>query len=158
MEYIYGLRHEIYAVTFSEVFVGSTFLECSELIYTRLGAVLFSIGIYKMTKGCFSDAQLGSTTSPFQIFLNPQDYRIKGNEIGFVICDNADITVKMAHFDERPKHWYDPYRKGSFLAKSAYNILGGNKRSTNVTNVDVSKFNSNIDNSEDNFTQKQKNP
>ncbi|CAG8625908.1 3162_t:CDS:10 [Funneliformis caledonium] len=137
-EYIHGLKHEIYAVTFSDAFVGYTFLECSELIYSRLGAVLFSIGVYKLTKGCFTDAQLGSNTSPFQIFLNPQDYMIKGNEIGFVISDCAEITAKMAKFNERARHWYDPYKSVSFLAKSAHNILGID--SNRSANVDASKF------------------
>ncbi|CAI2178179.1 15278_t:CDS:10 [Funneliformis geosporum] len=137
-EYIHGLRHEIYAVTFSDAFVGYTFLECSELIYTRLGAVLFSIGVYKLTKGCFTNAQLGSNTSPFQIFLNPQDYKIKGNEIGFVISDNAEITAKMAKFNERSRHWYDPYGSVSFLPKSAHNILDRDRNLS--SNVDDSKF------------------
>ncbi|CAG8500150.1 13571_t:CDS:10 [Funneliformis mosseae] len=149
-EYIHGLKHEIYAVTFSDAFVGYTFLECSELIYSRLGAVLFSIGVYKLTKGCFTDAQLGSNTSPFQIFLNPQDYMIKGNEIGFVISDCAEITAKMAKFNERARHWYDPYKSVSFLAKSAHNILGID--SNRSANVDASKFkldaNKNIENDE----------
>jgi hypothetical protein len=105
-------------------------LECSDLIYTRLGAVLFSIGIYRFTKGCFPNSQLGSDTSPFQLFLNPRNYKIKGNEIGFVICDNAEITAQLATFNEHSKSWFDPYKGVSYIAKSAHNIFGkGNKNS-----------------------------
>ncbi|PKY42574.1 hypothetical protein RhiirA4_442055 [Rhizophagus irregularis] len=126
IEYVRGIKHEIYAVTFSEAFIGKTFLECSELIYSRLGAVLFSIGIYRFTKGCFPNSQLGSDTSPFQIFLNPRNYKIKGNEIGFVICDNAEVTAKMATFNENSRRWYDV----TYIAKSAHNLFNrGNRNS-----------------------------
>src|SRR4051794_2819744 len=131
MEYIHGIKHEIYAVTFSEAFIGLTFLQCSEIIYKNFGAALFSIGIYRMTKGCFIDSQLGSNTSPFQIFLNPQDYKIQGNEIGFVICDNAEITAKMASYKQPPKNWFSV----ASLAKSAQNMFfKGKDRSRSINN------------------------
>jgi hypothetical protein len=73
-----------------------------------------------MTEGCFVDSQLGSNTSPFRIFLNPQDYKIQGNEIGYVICDNAEITVKMSKYKNPSKHWLGSV---AFLAKSAQNLF-----------------------------------
>ncbi|CAG8768709.1 12282_t:CDS:10, partial [Dentiscutata erythropus] len=103
IEYINGAQHEIYAATLSDYFTGKTFLECSEIIYTQLEATLFAIGSVKSQLGI-----LLNHSYPFQIFLNPCDYVIKGNEIVFVICDNAEITVRLAHFntyDHKAKNW-----------------------------------------------------
>ncbi|CAJ0842009.1 9829_t:CDS:10 [Entrophospora sp. SA101] len=123
LEYINGINQEIYAVTFSKDFIGKTFLECSELVYNRLGAVLFSIGIYRITQSSKEPfKQLPPNASPFQIFLNPQDYVIEGNEIGFVICDNAEITIKMARFVEHVQTPYK-YTSLSFITQSAHDLF-----------------------------------
>ncbi|CAG8543426.1 11055_t:CDS:2, partial [Racocetra fulgida] len=47
IEYINGAQYEIYAASLSDYFVGKTFLECSEIIYTQLDATLFAIGAAK---------------------------------------------------------------------------------------------------------------
>jgi hypothetical protein len=133
MEYVRGIKHEVYAVTFPSTFTGKTFLECSELIYTRLGAVLFSIGIYRVVKGSSTNSRYGSETSPFQIFLNPRNYVIKGTEIGFVISDNAEIIKKVTTFNEHSKRWYDPFANVSHIAKSAHQAFGKGSSSSNST-------------------------
>ncbi|CAG8453233.1 802_t:CDS:10 [Diversispora eburnea] len=108
IDYIHGAQHEIYAVTFSEAFIGKSFLECSNIIYSHLEAVLFSIGIYDEKMAHYSQSQ-------FQTFLNPQDYIIKGDEIGYVICDNSEIITKMANFNSTTKKWFD---SSNFIKKS----------------------------------------
>ncbi|CAG8734219.1 16018_t:CDS:2, partial [Acaulospora colombiana] len=90
IEYISGLQQEIYEVRFPVAFAGKTFLKCSELIYTHFNAVLFSIGVRRT---------LANGTASFQIILNPQDYVLKGDEIGFVISDNAEISDRMDRFN-----------------------------------------------------------
>ncbi|CAG8703753.1 10554_t:CDS:2, partial [Scutellospora calospora] len=111
IEYINGTQHEIYATTLSRHFIGKTFLECSEIIYAKLEATLFAIGTSKSQLGI-----LLSHSSPFQIFLNPQDYVIRGDEIGFVISDSAEITVRLAKFNETyQKPNSQPYNIGPFI-------------------------------------------
>ncbi|RHZ54193.1 hypothetical protein Glove_429g18 [Diversispora epigaea] len=116
-EYIHGAQHEVYAVTFSEAFIGKSFLECSNIIYSHLEAVLFSIGIYNKKAAYYSQTK-------FQTFLNPQDYIIKGDEIGFVICDDSEIITKMADFNSKTKKWFDP---SNFVKKSAKSLFTDNK-------------------------------
>ncbi|CAJ0910429.1 17741_t:CDS:10, partial [Entrophospora sp. SA101] len=129
-------KQEIYAVTFSKDFIGKTFLECSKLVYNRLGAVLFSIGIYRIAQSSKeSFKQLPPSASPFQIFLNPQDYVIDGNEIGFVVCGNAEITVKMAQFVEHVQIPYY-YRGLSYITQSARDLFTKkNGKSSNINDT-----------------------
>ncbi|CAJ0642027.1 13674_t:CDS:10, partial [Entrophospora sp. SA101] len=136
VEYISGINQEIYAVTFSKDFIGKTFLECSKLVYNRLGAVLFSIGIYRIAQSSKeSFKQLPPSASPFQIFLNPQDYVIDGNEIGFVVCGNAEITVKMAQFVEHVQIPYY-YRGLSYITQSARDLFTKkNGKSSNINDT-----------------------
>ncbi|CAG8497702.1 18969_t:CDS:10 [Racocetra persica] len=98
IEYINGAQYEIYAASLSDYFRGKTFLECSEIIYTQLDVTLFAIGAVKSQLGA-----LFNHSYPFQIFLNPQDYVIKGDEIVFVISDNAEIALRLAQFN-KPDH------------------------------------------------------
>src|SRR5947209_18824134 len=146
-EYIHGIKHEIYAVTFSDSFVGLTFLECSKLIYTRFGATLFSIGIYRMTERSIAHSQLGSNTSPFQIFLNPQDYKIKGNEIGFIICDNAEITVKMSEFVRFTRHDENSHSYADLITQPIHNLFAN--KNEDIENEDLKYTKVNIKGDQD---------
>ncbi|CAG8500744.1 6045_t:CDS:10 [Cetraspora pellucida] len=124
-EYINGAQHEIYAATLSKYFVGKTFLECSDIIYTQLDATLFAIGAVKSQLGIF----LGHSY-PFQIFLNPQDYVIKGDEIVFVISDNAEITVRLAQFNKSDhKSWTQDAE--SFVMQSTHELDDDGRYSSN---------------------------
>lgn len=107
-------------------------MECSDLIYTRLRAVLFSIGIYRVVKGCSTNSRYGSETSPFQIFLNPRNYVIKGTEIGFVISDSAKIINEVATCNEHSKRLYDPFASVSHIAKSAHQAFGKGSNSNST--------------------------
>ncbi|CAG8624406.1 14795_t:CDS:10, partial [Acaulospora morrowiae] len=132
-EYIRGMQQEIYAVELSE-FQGKTFLECSELIYVHLHAVLFSIGTCKTSEKTFSTLMKDDNSSHFQIYLNPQDYMIKGNEIGFVISDDASIVSGVAQFNHKKNKQFDPYLGMQFLhsTKSFFQL---NRKDENVDKV-----------------------
>ncbi|CAG8754913.1 17116_t:CDS:2, partial [Acaulospora morrowiae] len=131
-EYIRGMQQEIYAVELSE-FEGKTFLECSELIYVHLDAVLFSIGACKTSEKT-SSTFVKNNSSRIQVYLNPQDYVIKGNEIGFVISDNARIASKVAKFNHKKNKRFDPYGGMQFL-RSTKSFFQLNKKDEKVDKV-----------------------
>ncbi|RHZ63872.1 hypothetical protein Glove_327g8 [Diversispora epigaea] len=96
-DYIAGVSHSIYTTTLSECFHGQTFLVVSERLFESLGVVLFAIGIPKQRStskytnhwvfDC-NDLDEEEYSKNYTVLINPGDYIVKGDEIGFIIASS----------------------------------------------------------------------
>ncbi|CAG8571541.1 15638_t:CDS:10 [Funneliformis caledonium] len=100
-DYITGISQSIYTTTLSEFFSGKTFLAVAERLYDSLGVVLFAIGIPKQrsisryTNNWIygQHEEVGEEDSKnYMVLINPGDYVVKGDEIGFVIALDGSIA------------------------------------------------------------------
>ncbi|CAG8578815.1 11864_t:CDS:10, partial [Ambispora gerdemannii] len=95
-DYISGLSQCIYTTTLSDAYSGQTFLSVTENMYEIMGVVLFAIGIPKQHSN-YSD-EWNEQYDKYQDFknyivlINPGDYIVKGDEIGFIIASDASIV------------------------------------------------------------------
>ncbi|KAL1920771.1 uncharacterized protein VTP21DRAFT_11406 [Calcarisporiella thermophila] len=106
-EYVNGASMEIYPISFSERFTGLTFAASAEIIYMHFGATLFAIGLYHK-----SNPKLATTGSGFSVYINPSNYVIEGEEVGFVISDCAETAARIVSLDSQRD---DPLETDSLL-------------------------------------------
>lgn len=111
-DFIEGCEQEIYPTSFSRYFVGSSFLEVAELLFSHLGIHLFGIGIPTrrlspglplMPTDALNDFMINKEDE-YSIFLNPENYVLTGEEIGFIITSDgnmADLVKNFAPSDRR---------------------------------------------------------
>ncbi|CAG8494824.1 11032_t:CDS:10 [Ambispora leptoticha] len=100
-DYISGLSQCIYTTTLSDFYSGNSFLSVAESMYETLGVVLFAIGIPKQRSySNYSDEWSGDwgehyddqqDFKNYMVLINPGDYIVKGDEIGFIIASDASI-------------------------------------------------------------------
>ncbi|KAJ2851944.1 hypothetical protein IWW36_000717 [Coemansia brasiliensis] len=87
-EYAQSMSHEIYATRIPALLHGSKFPRASQLIFQRTGATLFALRIPDR------DGQ------PGRMAINPKDYELQGDELGFVIAANSLITIQIAYLTD----------------------------------------------------------
>jgi len=95
-EYQRGCDWEIYTTELSDKFEGATFVKLSEMLYQRLGIVLFALQVEDLQKD----------KSNIRVLLNPADFIIPSKADfkidAFVIAKNAnqsDLTFSNDHVD-----------------------------------------------------------
>ncbi|CAI2193066.1 2613_t:CDS:2, partial [Funneliformis geosporum] len=100
-DYVTGLSQSIYTTTLSEFFSGKTFLAVAERLYESLGVVLFAIGIPKQRSISRytnhwiygqNEEEEEEDSKNYMVLINPGDYVVKGDEIGFVIALDGSIA------------------------------------------------------------------
>ncbi|KAI9481799.1 hypothetical protein LPJ55_004699 [Coemansia sp. RSA 990] len=87
-EYAQSMSHEIYATRIPALLHGSKFPRASQLIFQRTGAALFALHIP------------GREDQPARMVINPKDYELQGDELGFVIAANSLITIQIAYLTD----------------------------------------------------------
>ncbi|CAB5366174.1 unnamed protein product [Rhizophagus irregularis] len=105
-DYITGMSQSIYTTTLSEYFSGRTFLEVAVRLYDSLGIVLFAIGIPKQRSiGRYAgwsydqNSEEEEDTKNYMVLINPGDYTVKGDEIGFVIASHSSIADDVSSYE-----------------------------------------------------------
>ncbi|KAI8319977.1 hypothetical protein GQ54DRAFT_298973 [Martensiomyces pterosporus] len=93
-EYAGSMSHEIYATRISSIFNGVKFRKAAQAIFQRTGATLFAIRVPERTE---DGESLGGEG---QIIINPVDYELKGDELGFVITSNSLVSTEIAYLAE----------------------------------------------------------
>ncbi|KAG9298343.1 hypothetical protein G9A89_002831 [Geosiphon pyriformis] len=116
-DYISGLTQSIYTTTLSDFYSGQAFLLVAENMYVMLGVVLFAIGIPK--KRSFSrysqhwmfdenEEEGQEDLKNYMVLINPGDYIVKGDEIGFIIASDeiiADGLSKVAAAEQSERNF-----------------------------------------------------
>ncbi|RIB30512.1 calcium-activated BK potassium channel alpha subunit-domain-containing protein [Gigaspora rosea] len=107
-DYITGFSQSIYTTTLSDHFSGHNFLSVVERLYDDLGVVLFALGIPK--KYSFSTSSASwmfdykddydvNDPKNYSILINPDDYILNGDEIGFVIALDGSLADDIATYE-----------------------------------------------------------
>ncbi|KAL7746297.1 hypothetical protein RI367_008368 [Sorochytrium milnesiophthora] len=114
----FQVSHEqaIYPTTLSRAFIGYTFISATDILYREHNILLFGLGIPArlMTSAPSPDRSTrtkssADQTDQFNIFLNPEDYILKGGEIGFVIARKTE-KVRGFRFQTRAPASASVYR------------------------------------------------
>ncbi|KAJ1841591.1 hypothetical protein LPJ70_004165, partial [Coemansia sp. RSA 2708] len=87
-EYAQSMAHEIYATRISSMLTGAKFHRAAQVVFQRTGATLFALRIPDR-----GDDSAGGG----RIVINPADYELQGDELGFVITDNSLASVEIAY-------------------------------------------------------------
>ncbi|PIA15421.1 hypothetical protein COEREDRAFT_81974 [Coemansia reversa NRRL 1564] len=90
-EYAQSMSHEIYPTRISSIFVGERFQKAAHVIFQRTGATLFALRIPDRDTTAQGDGR---------VIINPTNYKLVGDELGFVITDNALASVQIAYLSE----------------------------------------------------------
>ncbi|KAJ2081976.1 hypothetical protein H4R24_001955 [Coemansia sp. RSA 988] len=90
-EYAQSMSHEIYPTRISSIFVGERFQKAAHVIFQRTGATLFALRIPDRDTVAQGDGR---------VIINPSNYKLVGDELGFVITDNALASVQIAYLSE----------------------------------------------------------
>ncbi|KAI8584387.1 hypothetical protein K450DRAFT_219626 [Umbelopsis ramanniana AG] len=92
-DYLDGAGNEVYPVKFSPMLTGKPFLQVAEIIYAHSGSQLFAIG--KKMNG------LTSLSSSYCVSLNPKDYIIRDDDVGYIISESSNIADYVRDFGFR---------------------------------------------------------
>lgn len=120
-EYQRGCDWEIYTTALSPSFEGATFCTLSEILYSKLGIVLFGLEVEDLRKD----------KSPPRILLNPADFVIPSNEeariTAFVIAKNKAQSDLSFSYDNDDMHLSHLSMLSGALAANATapSMLGG---------------------------------
>ncbi|KAJ2162855.1 hypothetical protein GGF46_000237 [Coemansia sp. RSA 552] len=90
-EYAQSMSHEIYRTRLSPIFAGVKFQRAAQTIFQRTGATLFALYIPDRVETVGDEGR---------IVINPFDYELNGDELGFVITANALASVQIAYLAE----------------------------------------------------------
>lgn len=86
----HGAGNEVYPVRFSPLFKGKTFRQVAETIYAHSGSQLFAIG--KKISGS------SSLSSSYSVSLNPKNYIIGEDEVGYIISESSNVADYVREF------------------------------------------------------------
>ncbi|CAG8590132.1 19125_t:CDS:2, partial [Racocetra fulgida] len=108
-DYITGFSQSIYTTTLSDHFSGHNFLTVTERLYEDLGVVLFALGIPKqhsfgkLSARWMLDQNDYDVDGPknYTVLINPDDYILNGNEIGFVIALDGSLADGVSTYEWR---------------------------------------------------------
>ncbi|KAJ2588122.1 hypothetical protein IWW49_003136 [Coemansia sp. RSA 1797] len=92
-EYAQSMSHEIYSTRISGILTGSKFQRAAQVIFQRTGATLFALRIP-------SRDESGNHDGEGRIVINPLNYELQGDELGFVITSNSLASVEIAYLTE----------------------------------------------------------
>ncbi|CAG8585483.1 14279_t:CDS:10 [Cetraspora pellucida] len=108
-DYITGFSQSIYTTTLSDHFSGHNFLSVTERLHEDLGVVLFALGIPKQhsldisTRWMFDQKNDYNVDGPksYTVLINPDDYILNGDEIGFVIALDGSLADGVSTYEWR---------------------------------------------------------
>ncbi|KAJ2472964.1 hypothetical protein GGI02_001210 [Coemansia sp. RSA 2322] len=92
-EYAQSMSHEIYSTRVSPMFNGVRFQKAAQVIFQRTGATLFAIRVPDRNEDA-ADSGDG------RIMLNPSNYELQGDELGFVLASNSLVSTQVAFLAE----------------------------------------------------------
>jgi hypothetical protein len=124
-----GAGNEVYPVKFSPLLTGKPFLQVAEIIYAHSGSQLFAIG-KKMTG-------LTSLSSSYSVSLNPKDYIIREDDVGYIISESSNVAEYVREFGFRN----NTLTEYDSLLENGAGTYGGTSTST-LINVPAANQNS----------------
>ncbi|KAG2183105.1 hypothetical protein INT44_006086 [Umbelopsis vinacea] len=145
-----GAGNEVYPVKFSPMLAGKPFLQVAEMIYAHSGSQLFAIG--KKMNG------LTSLSSSYCVSLNPKDYIIRDDDVGYIISESSNIADYVRDFGFRNNTLTEYHSLlengvgtyGGTSTSTLINIAGETRNPSNsavneeVTDVDALKVKSSL--------------
>ncbi|KAI9137348.1 hypothetical protein BKA69DRAFT_1098463 [Paraphysoderma sedebokerense] len=93
--YLRGVSQEIYCTPLPASFIGLTFLEAAEIVYSNFNSCLIGIGFQP-------ELDIRQRLPPSEtlcVVLNPGEYVIKGDELGFLISTEIEIVEQIKGFE-----------------------------------------------------------
>jgi ribosomal protein L15 len=132
-EYQRGCDWEIYTTELSPTFEGTTFVSLSEILYQKLGVVLFGLEIEELRKEDNSSSSSSSNRNNVKLLLNPADFIIPSKYdyhiLAFVIAKNkaqSDLTFSKLSHNESIFNSGMSFSQLSLLTSAITNRITGN--------------------------------
>ncbi|CAG8693021.1 13843_t:CDS:2, partial [Acaulospora morrowiae] len=132
-DYVTGFSQSIYTTTISDHFSGRRFLSVAECLYDSLGVVLFAIGIPKQRSFNnnwmldYSDEEENEDSKNYMVLINPGDYIVKGDEIGFIIASNGALIDGVSSYEWQSSQSRTNLMPERHMPSEKHPLLAGDK-------------------------------